>query len=107
MVELAPEAADEELFEIVNTSGREHGRPGVTGSNLDHAHNAQVAKGRGGQLDRIIEKLAQEINARFSLPQQHDLFAGPVWRLRWDRATAVLVGDHFSAGILVFQRHVL
>ena len=70
-------------------AGREQRYPQIAEADFQGAHQAQVAESLRAQRNRIIEELAQEVDARLAAAHQHDRFA-----VRGVRDLWLTVGRH-------------
>src|SRR5690606_30563158 len=102
LVELAPEAVDEELLEVLRLAEGGERAPEVRGPDAGGAAETELAEGRGREPDRVVEELPGEEDARRALAQHER------GRLRRDGRAAVeghpgrlaLVGEGLRAARL-------
>ena len=71
-VELAAEAVDEEVFEGLFFADGAHARGDVADADARHAHRAEVRDGRAAELDGVVEKFAQIVDAALARADEHD-----------------------------------
>src|SRR5690242_15203902 len=72
VVELASEAVDKELLQVLDVLNRHRRAAHIAEANAHGANRAQLAQRVSTKSDRIIEERAQEIDARFAAAHQHD-----------------------------------
>ena len=71
-VQLAAEAVDEELFQVLLRPEGEERRAEVAEADLHHPQQAEFLDRVEAQRDGIVEEPAEEIDAALPRPQEHD-----------------------------------
>ena len=109
-IQLAAEAVDEELFQVLLRPERKEGRAKVTETDLHHPQQAEFLDRVQAQRDGIVEEPAEEIDAALPLPQKHDLVArlrvGPL-PCRGHVAVLAAVADRGLPGLQLLDRHAI
>ena len=72
-IELASEAVDEKLLQVLHLANGKHQGAQVAEADAHGAGRAEVAQRRLAELDGIVEELAQEVDARLAGAHQHDV----------------------------------
>ena len=72
-IELASKAVDEELLQVLHLADRKHHGAQIADADAHGTGRPQIGQRRLAELDRIVEELAQEVDARLASAHQHDI----------------------------------
>jgi hypothetical protein len=70
-IEFRSKAADKELLQVFDLTGRKQRIVYVTGCDPDGTHYPEFSDGIPVELDGIIKESSQEINPGLAIPEQH------------------------------------